>query len=187
MARSRLTYAEAVRILTGGADPAAILGRLAGGALLLAAPFSGGVLALFDAKGEANALLRDLLGRAPARIRASRGKRHYDLIEAAHTILVISSFFDAFGELADPLLADLELTDEERRTIAGARPHLPVPPMPGALQGLSETLSKLHATFDVMYASLRSFAHHLAAGQGRTYPGGRATIERALGRRACHL
>ncbi|GGM56123.1 hypothetical protein ACFFX1_07790 [Dactylosporangium sucinum] len=102
MARSRLSYAEAVRVLTGGTDHTAVLSRLAGGALLLAAPFVPGALALFDAKGEANALLRDLVGAAPARIRAARGKRHYELIEAAHTVLVISSYFDALAEIDGP-------------------------------------------------------------------------------------
>ena len=76
MARSRLTYAEAVKLLTGGTDYTAILSRLAGGALLLAAPFSAPVLSWFDAKGEANSLLRDLVGAAPARIKAARGKSH---------------------------------------------------------------------------------------------------------------
>lgn len=122
MARSRLTYREAVRLLTGGSDVTAVLGRLAGGALLVAAPFAGSALALLDAKGEANQLLRDLVGRAPDRIRASRGKAHYELIEAAHTVLVLSSFFDALEELHGDELRTVELTDDEKHRIGTLHP-----------------------------------------------------------------
>jgi hypothetical protein len=182
VARSRLSYAAAVRLLTGGTDPLDLLSRLAGGALLLAAPLSGAALALFDAKGEANALLRDLVGSAPTRIKASRGKAHYELIEAAHTVLVISSYFDAFAELAGPLLAELELTEEERHRIAaGDRMRLRlVPPIPGAVRGFAENLELIEAALLGVHEALLKFAYGLAAGKDRQYPEPRGVAARAL-------
>ncbi|MFI5912570.1 NACHT domain-containing protein [Dactylosporangium sp. NPDC051541] len=182
MSRTRLTYADAVRLLTGGTDVVTVLGRLAGGVLLASVPFAGDALALFDAKGEANALLRDLLGRAPGRIRAARGRRHYELIEAAHAILVISSFFDALAEVDGPLLAAVELTDADKRriadgTISGFRPL--VPRMPGATRGFVEHSEEIAAEFVTMHAAFVSFASGLTAAEGRSLPVNGEVADRA--------
>lgn len=57
MARTRLTYAEAVKILVGGAGPITVLGQAAGFVLLAGIPVdSEKVLSGFDAKGEAGNL-----------------------------------------------------------------------------------------------------------------------------------
>ncbi|MEV6930729.1 hypothetical protein AB0M46_40435 [Dactylosporangium sp. NPDC051485] len=181
MARSRLTYAEAVKLLNGGPDKLDLLNRLAGGVLLLAAPFTGVALSLFDAKGEANALLRDLLDRAPGRIRASRGRSHYELIEAAHTVLVISSYFDAFAELARPLAQSLDLTDDERRRIAGhGLLDLAAPPLPGATRGAAETLTAMEPVMRGIHASLIDFAAGLAVARRLMLPPAGAVVRRAL-------
>ena len=167
-----MSYAEAVRLLTGGADVATVLGRLAGGALLIAAPFAPGlVLSLFDAKGEANALLQDLVGNAPARIKASRGKRHHELLEAAHTVLVASSFFDVVAERYGKQFDTLELTDEEKERIAAKGSHplrdelrRPAPPMPGASCGFAENLHAVQGALIFMADAFDEFVRGLAAG-----------------------
>ncbi|GAA2338536.1 hypothetical protein [Dactylosporangium salmoneum] len=182
MARSRLTYAEAVKLLNGGPDKLDLLNRLAGGVLLLAAPFAAGVaLSLVDAKGEANALLRGLLDRAPGRIRASRGRSHYELIEAAHTVLVISSYFDALTELAAPLAQSLDLTDDERRRIADYGPlNLGAPPLPGATRGAAETLAAMDPVMRGIHASLIDFAAGLTVARRQILPPADAVVRRAL-------
>ncbi|WP_146169295.1 NACHT domain-containing protein [Actinoplanes italicus] len=184
MARTRLSYAEAVKLLVGGTDPVTVLGRLAGGALLLATPFSETALSLFDAKGEANNLLRDLVGRAPARIRAERGRRHYELIEAAHTVLVLSAFFDALGGYIGDRLAALELTDDEKRRIGtGELRPLGSPAavaMPDALTGFTENLPAVERALHGMHHAFREFAGGLAAARGMTMPPADGAVELAL-------
>jgi hypothetical protein len=187
MARSRLTYAEAVKVLTGGDDRIAILSRLVGGALLVASPFTGTALSLFDAKGEANALLRGLVGEAPGRIRSSRGKRHYELVEAAHTVLVLSAFFDALGEHVGQQFTSLELTDEEKRRLAADGGH-PLrdhfqrleAPMPGALRGFAENVAGVEEAFRRTFSSLVAFASGLAAGQRMRMPDVESVVVSAL-------
>ncbi|MEV6346807.1 ATP-binding protein [Actinoplanes sp. NPDC051851] len=181
MARSRMSYVEAVRILTGGDDRVTVLGRLAGGALLLATPVDPDVvLGLFDAKGEANSLLRELWGKAPARIRSSRGKRHYELIEAAHHVLVVSAFFDALAELIGPRqFAGLELTEEEKERLGGGvgtilrDPNATLADLAG---GLDATLDWVDDVYNDLEASFRDFVGGLAAGgRLRLPPTGKVT------------
>jgi hypothetical protein len=158
VARTKVSYAEAVRLLLGAPDPVDIAGRVAGTAMLAAIPFNTDtVLGWFDAKGEANNLLRDLLGRAPARIRAARGKRHHELIEAAHGVLVLSAFFDA---VKGPQLAALKLTDDEKLSMLGDPA-----PMPGATCGFLENLPMVAAELGEMARSFRNFVRGLAAGR----------------------
>ena len=188
VARTRVSYAEAVRLLTGKTDAVTVLGRLAGGALLIAAPFAPGVLALFDAKGEANALLRDLVGAAPARIRASRGKRHYELLEAAHAVLIVSSFFDALAETHGEHYARLQLTDEEKQRIGAKGLHplrdklaRPSAPTPGALRSFTENLPAVEDALRLIAGACSEFVGGLAA--GRSVPQvGPAVVADALAR-----
>jgi hypothetical protein len=172
MARTRVSYSEAVRLLLGAAPGvAAQAGRIAGGLLLAATPLSPEtVLSLFDAKGEANNLLRDLVDRAPGRIKAARGKRHYELLEAAHGLLVLSAFFDAVAEIHGPRFAALELTDEEKHRIGvtsalGARFSAAVVTTPGLELGFVENL--LHVTDEMgrLATAFTAFAKGLAAGR----------------------
>jgi hypothetical protein len=184
VARTRLSYPEAVKLLVGGGDPVAVLGRLAGGALLIAAPFSDKALSLFDAKGEANNLLREIVGRAPARIRAGRGRRHYELIDAAHTVLVLSAFFDALAMHAGDRFAALELSDDEKRRIGAGELHPLGSPaaisMPDALSGFTENLPAVERALLSMHAAFREFAGGLAAAQGMTMPPAGGVVELAL-------
>ncbi|XVV11219.1 NACHT domain-containing protein [Actinoplanes sp. CA-131856] len=185
MARTRVSYAEAVRLLLGAPDAATVAGRRAAGGLLLAvAPLAPEVvLSLFDAKGEANNLLRDLVGRAPARIRGARGKRHYELLEAAHGIVVLSSFFDAVAEVHGPRFTALELTDDEKRHLAttglGRELRNPVAPMPGATRGFAENVGLVEGAMRLMAGRFGDFVGKLA--EGRNMPGLDATeIDRAV-------
>ncbi|WP_433825134.1 NACHT domain-containing protein [Actinoplanes sp. CA-015351] len=182
MARSRLSYPDAVKLLIGGDDPITLLGRAAGGAMLLAAPFAQGLLGWFDYKGEANNVLRELLGRAPARIRSTRGRRHYELIEAAHTVLVVSSFFDALQKHIGDRFKTLELTDEERTRVLNGAPlgtHSAVS-MPDALTGFDENLPAVERALSSMHAAFRDFAEGLAAAQGMTMPAAELVVGVAL-------
>ncbi len=175
MTRSRLSYPEAVRLLLGGDDPVTLLGRAAGGAMLVAAPFAEGVLSWFDYKGEANNILRELLGRAPARIRAVRGRRHFELLEAAHTVLVLAAFFESLTEHVGDRFAELELTDGDRGRIGAVDAGIA---MPDAITGFTENLPAVERAFRAMHATFCDFADGLAAAQDMTMPeaGGVVTV-----------
>ncbi|XVU23870.1 hypothetical protein ACQPZJ_42590 [Actinoplanes sp. CA-054009] len=179
MARTRVSYAEAVRLL---GDPDAV--RRAAGGLLLAAPTAPeAVLSIFDINGEANSLLRALAGRAPALIRGTRGKRHHELLEAAHGIVVLSSFFDAVAEVHGPRFTALELTDDEKRHMgtAGLRRELrnPVAPMPGVTRGFAGNVGLVEGAMRLMAGRFGDFAGKLA--EGRDMPGLDATeVARAV-------
>jgi hypothetical protein len=140
--------------------------------LLAAAPLAPDtVLSLFDAKGEANNLLRDLVDKAPARIKAARGKRHYELLEAAHGLLVLSAFFDAVAEVHGPRYAALQLTDIEKHRLGStadldARLGTQVASMPGLARGFAENLPHVEDELSRTAVSFTAFIRGLSAGQG---------------------
>lgn len=120
-----LTYRGALAIL-GRRDHTALrrLDRLLGGVIL-----GGGVagidwlIQLIDAKGEAKGLLERFADGLGDRLLGTSGYARHQLISAAHTTLVVSSFFDAFREVLGKGFAALELTDQEKVAIAGGDPE----------------------------------------------------------------
>ncbi len=116
MARS-LSYSDAAKLLGGEGKTVAALDRLLGGALLLGT--GGGsalALGLFDAKGELARLSGELLTGLRDKV---SGLGRYDRtqrLEAAHTVIVLTAFFEAVDESGLP---DLELDRSEQVAIAG--------------------------------------------------------------------
>ncbi|GAB7045698.1 NACHT domain-containing protein [Catenuloplanes indicus] len=136
---TQLGYADAVKLLGGSSPLVTALDRALGG-LLLAATGGGSELAisLFDAKGEAVRLGSQLITGLRDRI---KGYSRYDRtqrLQAAHTIIVVTAFFEALDDIGLPFdPRDLRLTAEERsrileandgvrHVVAGAVP-IPVP------------------------------------------------------------
>ncbi|GLF98371.1 NACHT domain-containing protein [Streptomyces yaizuensis] len=119
--RRLLDYRDAVAILTGDGSGLVAADRALGGALALATGgVSDAVLTMFDARGRILRLGRDLttgLGdRLAGADRATRTQR----LAAAHTVLVITAYFEVLGEVELPFrLADLELTRDEQLTVVG--------------------------------------------------------------------
>ncbi|GLY04208.1 hypothetical protein [Actinoplanes sp. NBRC 101535] len=118
-----LSYADAVRLL-GGQDSRTVtaIERVAGALMLGTAPVVSEVLGWFDAKGElvrlSHDLVRSLSERRSGLSRHSRTER----LEAAHTVLVITSFFEALNDVRLPLTLDeLALTAEEQAGLTGRR------------------------------------------------------------------
>ena len=97
-------YADAVKVLGGSSRAVTVLDGLVGG-LMLTASGTGvsWVLNLFDAKGEFSRLSQDLvttgLVRARGLNRYSRGQR----LEAAHGIVVVSSYFHTLSTASQPV------------------------------------------------------------------------------------
>ncbi|MDP9794786.1 hypothetical protein J2S43_003298 [Catenuloplanes nepalensis] len=165
MARD-LSYDDAVRILGGDhARIAKLLDTLLGaGMLALVGPFPD-VLGWFDAKAELSRVTTDLVGRlAEHRSGLSRYERTRRL-EAAHAVLVVTAFFEALAEAGGPLAhRDLELTRDERRSLAGAaEAHGWPAPLPGPAQPHTDFLAGLAGYYAERAAAVARFVSGLAA------------------------
>ncbi|MEU4695120.1 hypothetical protein [Actinoplanes sp. NPDC023714] len=115
-----MTYAEALRIVARDDARIARLDRALGGFLLAAAPFTAfGSLALIDPKTELISQIRQITDTVAGRIKSNAGKPHLELLEAAHTTLGLSAFFDAFEAVAADLYRELDLSPAERELITG--------------------------------------------------------------------
>ncbi len=112
-----LSYSDAVKLLGGDGGTLQALNDLAGGALLAAT--AGGatfVLSLFDVKGElarlSGGLVTGLRDRLSGLGRFDRTER----LEAAYTVIVLSSYFEA---VAGAGLPDLGLRRSDQLAVAG--------------------------------------------------------------------
>jgi hypothetical protein len=99
--RSAFTYRDALKIL--GKDDhhtLDIIDRLLGGAILgSGAVGASAVFALVDQKNEATGLARKLVTAAKARWRKTTGHSRHELLEAAHTTIVVAAMFEEFAAL----------------------------------------------------------------------------------------
>ncbi|MEV7623030.1 hypothetical protein [Actinoplanes sp. NPDC089786] len=153
MAR-RLRYADAVRLLGGSGPLAAAVDNLLGTALSLATAGGSDVaLSLFDAKTETVRLGRLAAGQLRERW-TGYGRYERNLrLEAAHGVLVVVAFFEAFDEIVR--VAEFpapELSRDDQVLLAGGTPlhgdwlHalLDAPlPVPAAERGYHRLLAEL--------------------------------------------
>ncbi|MFJ9822231.1 NACHT domain-containing protein [Streptomyces sp. NPDC101151] len=121
--RRLLSFSDALALL--GCDPPAVamLDRARGGALNFATGGVGdGLVRIADARGSVLALGRGAvrgLGRCLGRAEG-RAERP-ELLQAAHTVIVVLAWFQALEELHLPVrLADLQLTRREQLALASA-------------------------------------------------------------------
>ncbi|MFD1045033.1 hypothetical protein ACFQ1S_05200, partial [Kibdelosporangium lantanae] len=127
MARG-LSYAEAVKILSGRDDRIiSALDRLAGGALLAAS--ATGVtfaLSLFDPKSDLVRLSKDLVGDLAEKLGRNRAGRT-ERLAAAHTMIVMTAYVEALQEADLPFdIRKLKLSGDA--DLAHQFLHTPVPP-----------------------------------------------------------
>ncbi|GAB3901621.1 NACHT domain-containing protein [Kibdelosporangium lantanae] len=113
------SYREAA-ILLGGRQSKIVtaLDKVTSGIMLATTFPISAVLSWFDAKADFARLSHELLSSASE---AKRGLRRFDRtqrIEAAHTVIVMTAFFEAFAKLDLPFsLSDIDLTAAEQREI----------------------------------------------------------------------
>ncbi|MFI5914092.1 NACHT domain-containing protein [Dactylosporangium sp. NPDC051541] len=115
-----LSYSDAVRLLGGEGPTVRALDRLTGGLLLGAGVAFPAVLGWLDARAEfvrlCHRLVRDVAERRGGLGRFDRTER----LVAAHTVIVVTSFFEAMSEAPLSIrFADLELSRAEQLAIAG--------------------------------------------------------------------
>ncbi|RJQ81796.1 hypothetical protein D5S17_04285 [Pseudonocardiaceae bacterium YIM PH 21723] len=122
------TYRDALAVL--GEDP--LVGRIdkvLSGTMLGGAVFGiDAVLSWFDAKADFIKLSKDAIGKLTARSSGMSRATRTERLQAAHTILLLVSFFEMIDELDIPLSTkDLELTKELQRGFLGQQRVLPSP------------------------------------------------------------
>ena len=118
-----MSYADAARLLGDGPDSRILtaLDAVSGGIMLALVPALPAVLGLFDAKAEFIRLGRDLVRgvgeRRAGLSRATRTRR----IEAAHSILVVTAYFEELAAADLPFrFADLTLTRAEQESLSAS-------------------------------------------------------------------
>ncbi|MEU4695407.1 AAA family ATPase [Actinoplanes sp. NPDC023714] len=151
----------------GVATAIATLGPAAAAPLAAVAPIWGWV----DQKNEAMGLLRDLhkafrtgLGKAPTRKRR-------EMVAAAHTTIVVSSFFEALREtVGDKVYNALEITHREQATVA-LGPHTGLlralyeseVPAPDVSRGFAETEREIFGWYHALAERADAFLEGLSA------------------------
>ncbi|MEU8185873.1 NACHT domain-containing protein [Micromonospora carbonacea] len=172
--RATISYSQALKILARDDVRISKLDRVLGGVLLAAAPLTAGAsLALIDPKTEVVALIRELTNTTPGRIKNATGRQYYELIEAAHTVLGITAFFEAFRQELGELGNQLAITDSEKRQLAARSvqnfdglsrnlngSHFP---LPSATRGFMENQKHIRARFEDLFIATLAFVEGLDA------------------------
>lgn len=172
MARSPLTYAGALALL--GQHEHRLLNtidKLLGGAILASTPFTGpAVWALIEPKNEAIEVTRALLDKVKSRALGTSGHTRHELLAAAHTVLVISSFFDALAAVIGPAYQQLRITDQDKLSLADPGEAADqifdlVVPMPCAGRDFTANLGELSLFFARLTSATMAFIMGLADGE----------------------
>ncbi|MEI8412057.1 MULTISPECIES: NACHT domain-containing protein [unclassified Kribbella] len=158
MALSPYTFSGAVALLDSDRKASGVLDKILGGAIFVgtgAALVAGGPvaglsaaawLALVDPKNEVSKLLAPLVNKVYSKLKGTNDKSQLELIAAAHTITVLSSYFDALKEMLGGVHAELALTDKDRARLsasgAGDDPFTGEIPLPSPQLGVTENLEQ---------------------------------------------
>ncbi|TWP53310.1 hypothetical protein FKR81_04895 [Lentzea tibetensis] len=113
--RSGFSYQDAVKLLGGDTDAAKLVDRLSSAGVLL----TGGVN-LIDARSEVVRLGKDLVRTVRTRVQGMSRLDRTQLLEAAHSIIVVTAFFDALADLSLPV--DVGLTRPEQLGVMTSAP-----------------------------------------------------------------
>jgi hypothetical protein len=168
-----LSYADAV-VLAGGRNSrtVAALDHLTGGVLLAAAATGAGfALSLFDAKSELARLSDEVVRKVGQRLRKVDRFTRSQRLAAAHSVLVLSAYFDALAGGGLPFPAkDLEFTKAEQVSMAtGTAPGSsrlsglavgllrPEVPMPAPQRPYEETLAAMRCFYVALSAEVAQF------------------------------
>ncbi|MGW7051425.1 NACHT domain-containing protein [Streptomyces sp. NPDC054887] len=158
-----------------GGDSAALTAadQALGGALSLATGgTSDAVLNLFAARGGVLALGRDLTSGLRERLGTSERAERTERIAAAHTVLVVTAYFEALGEVELPFdLAEARLTRRDQMALAGGsdaahgfvrRLVATGAPQPAPHVPYEQTLVELRSWYLELSVRLKTFLQGLA-------------------------
>ncbi|MGW4211048.1 NACHT domain-containing protein [Lentzea sp. NPDC004789] len=158
--RRTYSYREAVQILGGKDHPTvAALDKLLGGALLAGSLGLGQVLDLFDAKPDFTRLLSDLANKVSEKRRGLDRYSRTQRLHAAHAVIVITAFFEAFRELELPF----SFTAEDDEHVVQYNPFEQDLPLPSAGLSYESNLSTIHDYYMSLTEDVLATAMALAA------------------------
>jgi hypothetical protein len=190
-----LSYRDAV-VLLGGDPPAmAALDRALGGALSIATGgASDAAMSLVDAQGGIVRLGRDVAAGLRDRLRGVTRADRTRRLEAAHTVLAVTAYFEALADAPLPFaLRDLQLTRRDQVRLAGGsaptREFLAAlltvgPPRPAPYLPYEDFLGALRRWYGQLSSRLAAYVRGLAVWDGLG-DAERAQAERALGEDLC--
>ncbi|WP_330275682.1 ATP-binding protein [Lentzea sp. NBC_00516] len=184
--RKTYSYNEAVKILGGKEHPVvAAMDKVMGGALLAGSLGLWEVLDLFDAKPDFIRLSNELISKASAKRRGVSRYTRTQQLHAAHAVLVMTAFFEAF----EGQQVHVKLTKEDRELVAKFRPWELELPLPSVGRSYEENLTVLTLAYDELATNLYAMLTDLACWdglneteRGRVHNAVRSTVTRALER-----
>ncbi|MDX8030456.1 ATP-binding protein [Lentzea sp. BCCO 10_0856] len=149
--RKTYSYNEAVKILGGREHPiVAAMDKLLGGALLAGSLGLWQVLDLFDAKPDFIKLSNELISKVSQKRRKVSRYTRTQQLHAAHAVLVMTAFFEAFEEQQIRLKA----TRSDREIVAQYNPWRLNLPLPSVGRPYEENLAALRPLYDRLGVSL---------------------------------
>ncbi|MBM2616516.1 hypothetical protein JIG36_13210 [Actinoplanes sp. LDG1-06] len=160
-----LTYRDAVRLL--GGDQGGVVdaldkvttGLMLGGTVTVVPA----LLGWFDARAEFARLSRGLVGRARQRRTGSHRLGRTQQVEAAHTVLVVASFFEVLSEAPLPFaFGDLVPSRSEQLALAGGGPAAAGESLAADVLATAVALPVPHRSHDEYLGELLEFHRGLA-------------------------
>jgi hypothetical protein len=171
--RRALGYRDAVVAL--GGDPAILAGldrALAAALSVATGGLSTNILSIFDNQGRIIRLGRDLSISLRQRLHGTQGADRAQRLEAAHTVIVVSAFFDALGNSGLPFTTrSLRVSAKEEIRLAGGslagRELIEslltlAPPRPTAFLPYERCLDALEIWYRQLAGRVGVFIHQLA-------------------------
>jgi hypothetical protein len=161
--RKTYSYNEAVKILGGRDHPViAAMDKVLGGALLAGSLGLWQVLDLFDAKPDFLRLSNELISKVSAKRRGVSRHTRTQQLHAAHAVLVMTAFFEAFDEQQVPV----RLTAEDRELVVRYNPWDEPLPLPSVGRSYEENLVVLARQYDLLAALLCEVVASMACWDG---------------------
>jgi hypothetical protein len=161
--RKTYSYNEAVKILGGREHPiVAAMDKLLNGALLAGSLGLWQVLDLFDAKPDFIRLSNELISKVSEKRRKVSRYTRTQQLHAAHAVLVMTAFFEAFEEQRLPV----KLAPKDRELVAKYNPWSLDLPLPSVGRPYEENLAKLTEHYRSLSAVLYEALTKLASWAG---------------------
>ena len=180
LGRHELSGIEKLNKVLGGVILAAGAGAgiaTVGPAVLAPLKIFAAVWGWLEQKDAAVGLLRGAIAGLSGKLAGARGRERRELIAAAHTVLVVAAFFEAFREQVGEEFYDrLEITEEEKKTLITRRVGLYNESLydalyaaeisaPSATRGFAENVSYVEVWFEEFSSAVTKFISGLAAGE----------------------
>ncbi|MFS8099154.1 hypothetical protein LFM09_18675 [Lentzea alba] len=157
--RKRYSYTEAVKILGGKEHPAvAALDKVLGGALLAGSLGLWQVLDLFDAKPDFTRLFSELAAKVSEKRRGLSRFDRTQQLHAAHAVIVVTAYFEAFRELELPFV----FTPQDDEHVLQFSPFDLGLPLPSTSRPYEQNLKEIYEFYRDLISDTQTLMESLA-------------------------